>query len=39
MTQEILFDWFIDYFIVLFEFVVGEWICWWRHNINPGYQV
>jgi len=23
----------------LFEFVVGEWICWWRHNTNPGYQV
>jgi len=23
----------------LFEFVVGETICWWRHNTNPGYQV
>jgi hypothetical protein len=22
----------------LFEFVVGEWISWWRHNTNPGYQ-
>jgi len=22
-----------------FEFVVGEWICWWCHNTNPGYQV
>jgi len=21
----------------LFEFVVGEWICWWRRNTNPGY--
>jgi len=20
-----------------FEFVVGEWICWRRHNTNPGY--
>jgi len=23
----------------LFEFVVDEWICWWRHNTNQGYQV
>jgi len=23
----------------LLEFVVGEWICWWRHNTKPGYQV
>jgi hypothetical protein len=23
----------------LFQFVVGGWICWRRHNINPGYQV
>jgi len=23
----------------VFEFVDGEWICWWRHNTNPGYQV
>jgi len=23
----------------LLEFVVGEWICWWRHNTNRGYQV
>jgi len=23
----------------LFEFVDGEGICWWWHNINPGYQV
>jgi len=23
----------------LFEFVVGEWICWWRHNTNTGYRV
>jgi len=23
----------------LFEFDVGEWICWWGHNTNPGYQV
>ena len=23
----------------LFEFVVGECICWWHHNTNPGYQV
>jgi len=23
----------------LFEFIVGEWICRWRHNTNPGYQV
>jgi hypothetical protein len=27
-----------DYFIGLFEFVVGERICWRHHNINPGYQ-
>jgi len=23
----------------LFEFAVGEWICWLRHNTKPGYQV
>jgi len=23
----------------LFEFDVGEWICWRRRNTNPGYQV
>ena len=23
----------------LFEFVVSGWICWRRHNTNPGYQV
>jgi hypothetical protein len=23
----------------LFEFVVSESICWWRHNTNPGYRV
>jgi len=23
----------------LFEFVVGEWICWRSHNTNPGYLV
>jgi len=23
----------------LFEFVVGEWIWWQRHNTNPGCQV
>jgi len=23
----------------LFEFVVGEWICWRRHYTNLGYQV
>jgi len=23
----------------LFEFVVGEWICWRRYNTNPCYQV
>jgi len=28
-----------DYFMELFEFVVSEWIYWWRHNTNPGYQV
>jgi hypothetical protein len=28
-----------DYFMWLFEFVVGGWTCWWRHNTNPGYQV
>jgi hypothetical protein len=22
-----------------FEIVVCEWICWWCHNTNPGYQV
>jgi len=21
----------------LSEFIVGEWICWWHHNTNPGY--
>ena len=25
--------------MVLFEFVVGEWIFRWRQNTNPGYQV
>jgi len=28
-----------DYFMELFEFVVGKWICWWHHKTNPGYQV
>ena len=28
-----------DYFMGLFEFVVGKWICWWHHNTKPGYQV
>jgi len=23
----------------LFEFVIGEWTCWRRHNTKPGYQV
>jgi len=23
----------------LFEFVVGGWTRWWRHNTNPGYRV
>jgi len=23
----------------LVEFVVGEWIRWWRYNTDPGYQV
>jgi len=23
----------------LFEFFIGECICWRRHNTNPGYQV
>jgi len=23
----------------LFEFVIGEWICWLRHNTYPGYPV
>jgi hypothetical protein len=36
-------EWFLDfnyvYFMGLFEFVVGEWICWQCHNTNPGYQV
>jgi hypothetical protein len=31
--------WFLDfnydYFIWLFEFVVGGWTRWWRHNTNP----
>ena len=27
-----------DYFMWLFEYVVGEWTRWWRHNTNPGYQ-
>jgi hypothetical protein len=27
-----------DYFMGLFEFVVGEWICWRCHNTNPDYQ-
>jgi len=35
--------WFLDFnydcFMGLFEFVIGEWICWWRHNTNPGHQV
>jgi len=25
--------------MLLFEFVAGEWICWWRHYSNLGYQV
>jgi hypothetical protein len=41
------FSWFITdisiksggYFMWLFEFVVGEWIRWWSHNTNPGYQI
>jgi len=28
-----------DFFMRLFELVVAEWICWRRHNLNPGYQV
>ena len=23
----------------VFEFVVGGWTRWWRHNTNPGYRV
>jgi len=23
----------------LFEFVIGERICWWRHNTNQCYQI
>ena len=29
----------INVSIGLFEFVVADWICWWRHNTNPGCQV
>jgi hypothetical protein len=28
-----------DYFMWLFEFVVGGWTRWWLHNTNPGYRV
>ena len=28
-----------DYFMGLFEFAVGECICWRRHNTNPDYQI
>ena len=37
--KKLFLDFNDDYFIELIEFVFGEWICWRRHNNNPGYQV
>ena len=41
--NKIEIEWFLDfiydYFMGLFEFVIGKWICLQRHNTNPDYQV
>ena len=39
IKNKLFLDFNYYYLVELFEFVVGEWICWQCHNTNPCYQV